>query len=52
MNEHVLPQRAVARADALGDEQVVARRHAGEQLDALERARDAEPGAAVRRARA
>src|SRR6185503_8486529 len=31
------------------DEEVLAGRHAGEQLDALERARDAEPRAPVRR---
>ena len=45
----VLPERAVAAPHPLGDEQVLARRHLGEQLDALERAPDAEPGPAVRR---
>ena len=47
--QHVLPQRAAPVADPLGDEEVLARRHAAEQLDALERAPDPEPGALVRR---
>ena len=50
-NEQVLPQRAAPVAHALGDEEVLARRHPREQLDALERAADAEPGALVGRRR-
>jgi hypothetical protein len=34
---------------ALGDKEVFARRHTGEELDALERASDAHPGPSVRR---
>ena len=47
--EQVLPERALAAADPVGDEEVLARRHADEQLDALERARDPEPRPLVRR---
>ena len=49
--QHVLPERALAVAHALGDQEVFARRHAREELDALERARDAEPGPLVASAR-
>src|SRR4029077_2695272 len=38
--EDVLPQRAVAAPGALGDHEVLAHGHAGEQLDALKRPRD------------
>ena len=45
--DRVLQQSAPAAAGAVGDEQVLARRHAREQLDPLERAADAEPGPPV-----
>ena len=48
--EHVLPEPPGPEPGPLGDEQVVAHRHSGEQLDALERASEAEPGPAVHRA--
>ena len=46
--DHVLPERAFAAANTVGDEEVLARRHPHEELDALERAPDAETGALVR----
>ena len=42
--QHVLPERAAPVAHPLGDEEVLARRHAREQLDALERARRCRAG--------
>ena len=47
--QQVFPQRTPAVAHPFGDEEMLARRHAREQLDPLERARDAEAGAFVRR---
>ena len=50
--EAVLPEAPGAESRPLGDEQVVTHGHPTEELDALERAPDAEPGALVHRRRA